>query len=269
MNYTNVLPVPCPSTSATESTDAKSSSKKRHRVENDIKSQVEEATSIIDEILSALPSTTSLDYEEEKESWRARGDRIMEELWLQSGGGSKRKKEKSGDDKFSSFSGSKSGGVVNQPLLEQVKGVLDNEVISGKRRRTVALAGAKVIGSGSHVISDSGDEETAESESIPKFSKEYSDLLNVSIYNDDKLYQQMIRDYVAESKGDDSLNPSLPASAPSKREKKKEKKKTDRRASKGRKVKYTVHEKLIGFMFGKERPNHDVGEDVWFKSLLR
>ena len=42
----------------------------------------------------------------------------------------------------------------------------------------------------------------------------------------------------------------------------------DRRASKGRKIRYTVHPKLVNFTFPVARPEPMIKEDTWFKSLF-
>jgi len=42
----------------------------------------------------------------------------------------------------------------------------------------------------------------------------------------------------------------------------------DRRASKGRKIRYTVNPKLVNFTFPIERAEPMIGNDVWFKSLF-
>mmetsp|Transcript_16011 Transcript_16011/g.33852 ORF Transcript_16011/g.33852 Transcript_16011/m.33852 type:complete len:393 (+) Transcript_16011:116-1294(+) len=42
----------------------------------------------------------------------------------------------------------------------------------------------------------------------------------------------------------------------------------DRRASKGRKIRYTVNPKLVNFMFPVSRAEPMIKEDVWFKSLF-
>jgi hypothetical protein len=42
----------------------------------------------------------------------------------------------------------------------------------------------------------------------------------------------------------------------------------DRRASKGRKIRYTVHPKLLNFTFPVSRPEPMISDDIWFKSLF-
>ena len=42
----------------------------------------------------------------------------------------------------------------------------------------------------------------------------------------------------------------------------------DRRASKGRKIRYTINPKLVNFTFPIERAEPMIGNDVWFKSLF-
>ena len=42
----------------------------------------------------------------------------------------------------------------------------------------------------------------------------------------------------------------------------------DRRASKGRKIRYAIVPKLVNFTFPVSRPEPAISEDVWFKSLF-
>jgi len=136
-------------------------------------------------------------------------------------------------------------------------------------------------------------------------------------FDDSKLYQQMLKDFISSSKSGSSgsgavtsstnhrgLDPAQEAAERLKRAMRKKsggnvenidltsflteeeeysamKKKTtttatgggagtsvDRRASKGRKIRYTVHPKLVNFMFPVSRPEPMISDDTWFKSLF-
>ncbi len=90
-------------------------------------------------------------------------------------------------------------------------------------------------------------------------------------HDDSKLYQHMLKEYItlsAERGKDDAAKAA--AERLKRSMKKKTKKDVDRRASKGRKIRYVVHEKLQNFTFPVRR---SVGlgamdEDVLFKSML-
>ena len=87
-------------------------------------------------------------------------------------------------------------------------------------------------------------------------------------FHDNKLYQHMLQDFLALSV------------APSREEKRsvakrtsinKSKEQVDRRASKGRKVRFMVVPKLVNFTFPVARPQSNVSgmdEEGWFKSLF-
>mmetsp|Transcript_17609 Transcript_17609/g.27424 ORF Transcript_17609/g.27424 Transcript_17609/m.27424 type:complete len:292 (+) Transcript_17609:116-991(+) len=90
-------------------------------------------------------------------------------------------------------------------------------------------------------------------------------------FDDSKIYQQMLKDFIA--------NGASTTLATSKQEaekmqsklngkKSKKKKVVDRRASKDRRLKYTVNEKLENFTFPIARPVPLIDEDDWFKSLF-
>lgn len=89
-------------------------------------------------------------------------------------------------------------------------------------------------------------------------------------FDDTKLYQHMLQEYITLSAqgGKDSA-----ATAAVERLNRSMKKKTrtdvDRRASKGRKIRYVVHDKLQNFTFPVSRPNVSVmDDDVLFKSMF-
>jgi hypothetical protein len=92
-------------------------------------------------------------------------------------------------------------------------------------------------------------------------------------HDDSKLYQHMLKEYIllsAERGKDDAASA---AAERLKRSMKKgaKKKDVDRRASKGRKIRYVVHEKLQNFTFPVSRGAGVGGimdEDVLFKSML-
>lgn len=98
----------------------------------------------------------------------------------------------------------------------------------------------------------------------------------VYMYDDSKIYQHMLRDFVAlGASGGSSGKTSLAADAAAERLRRaKQKKKglsakdVDRKASKGRKIRYTVNPKLENFTFPVSRPVPSIGDDDWFRSLF-
>lgn len=134
-----------------------------------------------------------------------------------------------------------------------------------------------------------------------------SDHVRYTQFDDSKLYQQMLKDFISSSKGagvtssGGLLDPAQEAAERLKRAMRKKsggngdsdltsllteeeeyaatKKKAaaasvataasvDRRASKGRKIRYTVHPKLVNFTFPVSRPEPMIPNDIWFKSLF-
>jgi len=245
-------------------------------------------------------------YAKRRRLWEIGIEAVSSELWLQSGGGgsssnNKGKGKRAGQagDRFAAdkTKGQKSSTVVGLSVFKQVEGVLDNENLTGKRRKIERELGGRVIGSGEFLVKNEGEGEgedgaEEEEEDISDFAADYNEALALNTFDDTKLYQHMIRDFVASKKtgeNDDINNNSVndndndgnisnsfskrggvEANNNSKNSKssKKFKTNTDRRATKGRKVKYTVHEKLVGFMFPKERRDHAIGEEEWFGSLF-
>jgi protein AATF/BFR2 len=117
-------------------------------------------------------------------------------------------------------------------------------------------------------------------------------------FDDSKLYQQMLKDFISgggastTSKKSGSIDPAKDAAERLKRAMRKKsggdvdlstlfdpegsdkvvngaKKNTvDRKASKGRKIRYVVHPKLVNFTFPVARSEPMIQDDVWFRSLF-
>lgn len=89
-------------------------------------------------------------------------------------------------------------------------------------------------------------------------------------YDDSKLYHQMLQEYITSSSEKGKANINIATSARLKRSlsKKITKKDIDRRASKGRKIRYIVHEKLTNFTFPTKRDESILDEDVLFRSMF-
>lgn len=90
-------------------------------------------------------------------------------------------------------------------------------------------------------------------------------------FDDSKLYQHLLQEYISLStERGGAENIANLAAERLKRSMKKtsHKKDVDGRASKGRKIRYIVHDKLQNFTFPMQRPIAVMGEDVLFKSML-
>lgn len=117
-------------------------------------------------------------------------------------------------------------------------------------------------------------------------------------FDDSKLYQQMLKDFISsgggaadikkgigvdpaqdaaerlkramrkKSGGDVDLNVLLDPGTDGKIASSAKKNTVDRKASKGRKIRYVVHPKMVNFMFPVARKEPMISDDVWFKSLF-
>lgn len=85
-------------------------------------------------------------------------------------------------------------------------------------------------------------------------------------FDDSKVYQQLLKEFVANSasnSGKESTRIKQQRSAQN------NKKKVDRKASKGRKLRYKEMPKLVNFTFPLSRPNmSNLNQDEWFQSLF-
>ena len=92
-------------------------------------------------------------------------------------------------------------------------------------------------------------------------------------FDDSKVYQYMLQDFIKQSAGKNAANGTAEAAAERlklamQKKSSKGKSDVDRRASKGRKISYVIHEKLTNFTFPIARPAPSIGEDILFKSMF-
>lgn len=83
-------------------------------------------------------------------------------------------------------------------------------------------------------------------------------------FNDQKVYQQLLKDFVLSKSTTNDPSAKTAATKPVQNKKKQ----VDRKASKGRKIRYHVIPKLVNFTFPVSRPQSALDPDAWFKSLF-
>ena len=83
--------------------------------------------------------------------------------------------------------------------------------------------------------------------------------LDDTVYDDFEFYDQLLKEFIASGKGNGSLQ----------LKRKRKTKKVDRRASKGRKLKFEVHPKLENFMYPVQESQSHVDTDKLFQSLFK
>jgi Apoptosis-antagonizing transcription factor, C-terminal len=83
------------------------------------------------------------------------------------------------------------------------------------------------------------------------------------VVDDNRLYQQILKDFVGSLSSQSSTANGLPLRAISTK-----KADVDRKASKGRKVRYAEIPKLVHFTFPLSRPETDLETNAWFRSLF-
>lgn len=132
--------------------------------------------------------------------------------------------------------------AVNQDILAQVESVLADT----QRVKRKAHAPLDVDSSG-HTSTEEGTNN--------------EDLLDELMYDDSDFYQQLLKEFI-ESGGGGAHDGLVP------RTHRKKKKTVNRKASKGRVIRYTVHPKLENFMFPEPYPKSDMDADELFRSLF-
>lgn len=92
-----------------------------------------------------------------------------------------------------------------------------------------------------------------------------------SDFNDSKVYQHMLQDFLTQAANGAGAEEAARQRLARATKKTTTKKVVDRRASKGRKIRYQVHQKLVNFTFPVSRPQSNstgMDEDEWFRSLF-
>ena len=138
-----------------------------------------------------------------------------------------------------------------------------------------------------------------EHDKFKRSSNKNNDIDDKFVFDDSKLYQQLLKDFISSSSASTNrkgvaIDPAQEAATRLKRamhkkgdnsdlstlltdevtgegvlaKKKSDMPTVDRRASKGRKIRYTVIPKLVNFTFPVPRQEPKIKEDVWFKSLF-
>ena len=88
------------------------------------------------------------------------------------------------------------------------------------------------------------------------------------LFDDSKVYQQLLKDFVANS-ANSAGNTSMERPSTKQKSSTSNKKQVDRRASKGRKIRYKEIPKLVNFTFPLSRPNtSSLNRDEYFQSLF-
>ncbi|KAF1326305.1 Apoptosis antagonizing transcription factor, partial [Globisporangium splendens] len=135
--------------------------------------------------------------------------------------------------------------AVNQDILSQVESVLA-DVQRVKRKAHAPL----------EVDAENGGTTTAEEDDSGE-----SDRLDELMYDDSDFYQQLLKEFL-ESGGGSGQDALL------QRTHRKKKKTVNRKASKGRQLRYTVHPKLENFMFPDPYPKPEMDVDELFRSVF-
>ena len=134
--------------------------------------------------------------------------------------------------------------VLAQSVSSGVAALMrDSEkVVKRSRQQREALPGARVLGHPEGWRpTPGGGSEAAPGEVIPAAATTEG-WFDPELFDDGEFYQQLLREFLGEAQGADRGTGAAGAGGKRKR------KAVDRKASKGRRLRYDVHEKLVGFM---------------------
>jgi hypothetical protein len=103
---------------------------------------------------------------------------------------------------------------------------------------------------------------------------------NHIIYSDGKLYTNLLQDFISDDGYHSNINlndgshissssDAIKSLQLSMQKRVAHKKRVDRKASKGRKLRYKVYDKMTHYTFPIFRPTPTISEDQWFPSLFK
>ena len=136
--------------------------------------------------------------------------------------------------------------AINQSVMAQVKSMMADEARVIQRSQ-VLKAGTRVFGKAD--------------------TPRAAEIVDGEQYVDDALYTQMLRDFVTAS-GPAARAVASRSVSGAKKMKRTKKKNVDTRASKGRKLRYTVMDKLVSFAAPVDLPPPPMNVDGLFASLF-
>lgn len=165
-------------------------------------------------------------------------------------------------------SGSKAGfGAFDQSILKQIEGILSDKQRLINRTR-IKRASYRVLGSVQQMVIDGKEEESTKHEEHPNKACEEFD---PEIYDDDDFYHQLLRELIEKKTGEAGSNQIALGRQWLEIQKlrSKAKRKVDSKASKGRRLRYQVHPKLVSFMAPyPETSWNDIAKNELFASLF-
>ncbi|KAJ3046288.1 hypothetical protein HDV00_000101 [Rhizophlyctis rosea] len=160
--------------------------------------------------------------------------------------------------------------AINQSVLSQIKSVLGDKDRLVKRTR-LRRTDARCLGEIRKTTSDVSEEQNDE-DGDQERSDAYLSNYDADIFDDGDYYQQLLKELI-ESRMTDTDDPILLgmkwAQLKQLQQKQRKKRKVDTRASKGRKIRYHVHEKMQNFMAPQPRGTwHEEMLEELFSGLL-
>jgi len=167
--------------------------------------------------------------------------------------------------------------VFNQTLWEQVTEVLTDEdkciqksrAALGQSQRVDKPASNAPVDQvpGAEEESDSSDDGSGNGDSDAlRRKKRNAEQYDMEVYDDRSFYTLLLKAYITSGSSGQGMRADDIAQL---RKYKKQKADVDRRASKGRKLRYTVHKKLQNFMFPHEAPEPTLDVERLLQSLFQ
>ncbi|KAI9096155.1 apoptosis-antagonizing transcription factor [Phlyctochytrium arcticum] len=162
--------------------------------------------------------------------------------------------------------------AINQSTLSQIRQVLNDKDRLIKRTQ-LRRSEYRILGEAAKKIDAPSDEQMVDDldDGSPKKDDAHLTNFDAEIFDDGDYYQQLLKELI-ESRMADTDDPVLLGmkyAQLKQMQKKQKKKKVDTKASKGRKIRYHVHEKLQNFMVPEPRGTwHEQMTEELFSSLL-
>eukprot|EP00591_Stephanopyxis_turris_P011385 CAMPEP_0195529146 /NCGR_PEP_ID=MMETSP0794_2-20130614/31585_1 /TAXON_ID=515487 /ORGANISM="Stephanopyxis turris, Strain CCMP 815" /LENGTH=340 /DNA_ID=CAMNT_0040660401 /DNA_START=1 /DNA_END=1020 /DNA_ORIENTATION=- len=200
----------------------------------DASSSDDEETNIDTEEEEEEEKKLQSDYEKCRKSWKTILNQRHHDLKLKSGVLTMKTK-----NKFQ---------VLDQELWDQIQATLSHE---------------QLMKDTASVRNDENSHDDADDEKTEDLKEQEDNFDNSALFDDSKVYQHLLRDFIANGSSKNN-------GAAERRLRSLQKKKrggggadVDRKASKGRKIRYTVHPKLTNFTFPIARPAPAINDGDW------
>jgi protein AATF/BFR2 len=162
--------------------------------------------------------------------------------------------------------------VFNQTLWEQIDAVVDDEDKATEKSRSQFSQSCRLnkpdeaVARGDQTRKDDDSDSDSDDDAFSRNKRKKNSQYDHEVYDDRAFYSLLLKAFITSGNQGGGLRADDLAQLRKYRRKQQE---VDRRASKGRKARYTVHKKLQNFMFPHEAPQSSLDIERLLQSLFQ